>query len=874
MNKVQIARKIELREMKESSDLDALKEVPSNTSWMVNCGFLPPTTDPSIEVNPSQEDDKKKKSSEEDDEDDAPAEADVGEKEATLIDLLYHPITLRTPVQKRRQVHLLKALVQEMKLSFNKRFEEIYKLKLGEMDKIESKNERINEIVAELGTEKSFLKPRWARGEMPESVLEVTDDEMTKVPYETEAMKRKRKAEEEERKRREAEAAKDDIGGRALQDMMGGTLETKKAANPLAMELVREEWMDELTFAEMSDEQRVQLEEFEAKQKALIEEKEKQRKALELELKKLSTEIADAARLFDEKVDELHEAFLRTAKAVHTQEMYLLRMSLSVMQKAADSKKVAKIEARLATLSAQKKDMHGRCSSFRTKVDRVKDSFTQLQDADRLMERNFRREMQDKVAATLDQDTLKVLVTLYKKRNLAVREGDGEGGPDGNSQSGSFARRTSLRRSSINATQRRTMNTASFVGRTSFVGKNGEKDGKASKKAGGGSSAADGKTANPIADAMAQALVDCAKKTSAFDPYAAVDEAAERKKDSERVEAPGVLDPERDFPEGFVVDPEVTEQLSQLRIQKINSENQLSVKSRDLKEMQDQLIALETQERALEDQITELENEKSSLAERIQFYDLNLEVLVAVKQGQDEIVQDPVTTDYSDAMLLNRDVVEVTNEAIVKLGKEKVAILTKIKNFRKNINFMLWEHKFLEETANNLDEHYTDLHMLRVTKSLQSFIKGGDTANKQKIEIEKAEAKLEHMKVQHADKMHKLEKKMNKISHQTDERAAENDRLSEQIAQLKGNVEMRESIHRSRFESGDGGEEDPAQQAAQRMRTITMRRKLIDLARAQTDEIEFLRQELDRLRQRTFPSFAHSNNRVNRAGNMDEIGMY
>lgn len=411
-----------------------------------------------------------------------------------------------------------------------------------------------------------------------------------------------------------------------------------------------------------------------------------------------------------------------------------------------------------------------------------------------------------------------------------------------------------------------------MAGRASSV--RTERNGKASKKAGGGSSAADGKTANPIADAMAQALVDCAKKTSAFDPYAAVDEAAERKKDSERVEAPGVLDPDRDFPEGFVVDPEVTEQLSQLRIQKINSENQLSVKSRDLKEMQDQLIALETQERALEDQITELENEKSSLAERIQFYDLNLEVLVAVKQGQDEIVQDPVTTDYSDAMLVNRDVVEVTNEAIVKLGKEKVAILTKIKNFRKNINFMLWEHKFLEETANNLDEHYTDLHMLRVTKSLQSFIKGGDTANKQKIEIEKAEAKLEHMKVQHADKMHKLEKKMNKISHQTDERAAENDRLSEQIAQLKGNVEMRESIHRSRFESGDGGEEDPAQQAAQRMRTITMRRKLIDLARAQTDEIEFLRQELDRLRQRTFPSFAHSNNRVNRAGNMDEIGMY
>jgi len=869
MGKVQLARKIELKDMQANSDPDALKEVPSNTTWLVNCGFLPPQTDPSKGRDIPQEEVKKKSEDDDDDDDDeAPAEEAIGEKEATLIDLLYHPVMLRTPVQKRRQVHLLKSLVQEMKVSFNKRFEELYKLKIGEMDKIDSKHERINEIVSELGSEKTFEKPHWASSEQPENVLEVTEDEMTKVPYETEAMKRKRKAAEEERRRREAEAAKDDIGGRALQDMMGGTLEGKKAVNPLAMELVREEWMDELTFEEMSEEQRAELEEFEQKQKDMIEEKEKQRKALELELKQLTTQIADASRMFDEKVDELHEAYLRTAKAIHTQEIFLLKLSLSVMQKAADQKKVVKIETRLATLTAQKKEMHGRCTSFIARVNKVKDTFTQLQDSDRLMERNFRREMQDKVAATLDQDTLKVLVALYKKRQLEKSTGSGEGdeevGPDGNSQSGSFARRVSLRRSSIQ------QSTAGGRKTITDVPKGGDK--KGGKKAGGGTN--DKKNTNPIADAMAQALVESAKKTSLFDPYASVDEAAQKKKDAERVEAPGVLDPDRDFPEGFMVDPEVTEQLSQLRIQKINSENQLAVKSRELKIMQDQAVALESQEKGLEDQISDLEKERSSIAERIEFYDINLEVLVAVKQGQDEIAQDPVTTDYSDAMLVDRDVVKVTNEAIRKLGKEKVAILTKIKNFRKNINFMLWEHKFLEETANNLDEHYTDLHMLRVTKSLQSFIKDGDTANKQKAEIEKAEAKLEHMKVQHAAKMQKLEAKMNKISHQTDERTAENDRLSEQIGQLKGNVEMRESIHRSRFESGDGGEEDPAQQAAQRMRTITMRRKLIDLARAQTDEIEFLRQELDRLRQRTFPSFAHSNNRVNRAGNLDEIGLY
>lgn len=51
---------------------------------------------------------------------------------------------------------------------------------------------------------------------------------------------------------------------------------------------------------------------------------------------------------------------------------------------------------------------------------------------------------------------------------------------------------------------------------------------------------------------------------------------------------------------------------------------------------------------------------------------------------------------------------------------------------------------------------------------------------------------------------------------------------------------------------------DSQQQSAGRMKRITTRRRLVDLARAQTGEIEALKAELDRLRQRTFPSFAHA----------------
>tara|TARA_B110000305_G_C19294545_1_gene565920 strand:+ start:253 stop:600 length:348 start_codon:yes stop_codon:yes gene_type:complete len=101
------------------------------------------------------------------------------------------------------------------------------------------------------------------------------------------------------------------------------------------------------------------------------------------------------------------------------------------------------------------------------------------------------------------------------------------------------------------------------------------------------------------------------------------------------------------------------------------------------------------------------------------------------------------------------------------------------------------------------------------------------------------------------------------------ERLAENTRLEKQLKELDGNVNIREKIYSSRVESS-GGVVDSSARAGIKMKRVTMRRKLIDLARAQTDEVEFLRQELDRLRKKTFPSFA-SAAMERLGGNPDEL---
>merc|ERR1719217_785051 len=85
-------------------------------------------------------------------------------------------------------------------------------------------------------------------------------------------------------------------------------------------------------------------------------------------------------------------------------------------------------------------------------------------------------------------------------------------------------------------------------------------------------------------------------------------------------------------------------------------------------------------------------------AEQVEVW--NLELPFKLKQGQLEVEEAPVVTDYSEAVLVHRDVVSSLNTDIKKLGAERVR----------------------------------DLQLLRVTKDLQGKMKG-DTGEKQQVEV-------------------------------------------------------------------------------------------------------------------------------------------
>ena len=363
-------RVLELRQLRHAGVAGAnvwpgrRNEIPADISWVVNEGQMAPRVDVVASLKESTLSKKgggggggggeggeekkaagggkggEKEDTSLDGEEGAEEGEDGGEGEAaagvldenSLSNLLYPPTALKTPNQKRLQMALLGEYAREIRKNFNVHFDKIMSLKEEEVDKIQERTTRIKEILSELDSKEDYFQPRWDRNERPHEVLTVTDAEMSCKPYETEEMREAKRRAEEERRRREEEAKKDNIGERALNDMMYGQLEVKKE-NVMDQELLPPEWAaDAGPEEEWTAEMVKEIEEFRAAKKALEDEREKQRKALELELKKLRTEVADICKSFDEKVKDLSDIRVQVQVIVTTQELYSLRLAMGIME--------------------------------------------------------------------------------------------------------------------------------------------------------------------------------------------------------------------------------------------------------------------------------------------------------------------------------------------------------------------------------------------------------------------------------------------------------------------------------------------------------------------------------------------------------------
>jgi len=332
------------------------------------------------------------------------------------------------------------------------------------------------------------------------------------------------------------------------------------------------------------------------------------------------------------------------------------------------------------------------------------------------------------------------------------------------------------------------------------------------------------------------------------DPFKAQDEP----ETEQMVEA---LDPAIDMPEGLSFD--VWDRLVEARTVKISSEEELKAATTILNQMQEYQGMLAAEDDRLRSRIDVL---SSTLVERKDQQlkgAWNLELPFKLKQGQVEVEEAAVVTDFGGALLIHRSEVADLNKEIRKLGGEKVEILKEIRDFRKGIVQLEWENARADMEADDLVERTKEFQLLRVTKDLQDKIRGGDSVDNQQGEVAALEKKLEQLKAAHEDKVADLRRQVAKINAMIADRNNEMASLQGQIEQLEGSVLEREMIHEIQSQNSDASKD-----GFKRFEEVHMKRKLQTLVGMQTQEIGLLRDELDRLRRRTFPTFTHIDHRA------------
>ena len=345
------------------------------------------------------------------------------------------------------------------------------------------------------------------------------------------------------------------------------------------------------------------------------------------------------------------------------------------------------------------------------------------------------------------------------------------------------------------------------------------------------------------------------------DPFYGVIVQKEKNKAIKEAQIPvlNLLSLDLDCPEGFNLDQFTWAQLQELRTARILKEVESKRLELQYNDAAYKLGVLTSEDAALVSCINSLRSSRDELVSYLQTLESDVEVIVTSRQGQDEVDKDAVLTNYDEAIIIPTSIVGKFNFRVKELGAEKISVLGRKKEFRRKINTIDWDANHLSLEAKHLEEYFTDLQLMRVTRELQEVIREGADDSLAKERLDKIGSRKEFIAKDADARLGKMRKLNTDMRRQLSDRRMEIASLENKIQDLRIQVSERENVKKTR-DNARGAASNPVSRAAQKMKKVVKRRHLVDTARAQAEEIDFLRQELDRMRQKTFPSFVRRKN--------------
>jgi len=763
-------------------------------------------------------------------------------------DLLYHIFSLTVPTRQHLQIELLKSYIRDMQRGFNQHFEDLREHKQEVIDALQEKNVRLSEIVAELksDTEEGF-KVIIPDDERPESVLEVKDEEMS-VPKPITEME---KLKNEQQRNKHGKAGEPLMDG--LIAMMDGTLEPKK--EEAQGEMGRPEWMD-APLESLTEEQNKLLKEYEAKDRTRKEEREKQRKALEAEAKKVRGEMREIQDRFDERLHQLFHLKAKVDQAVFEQELIIIKLSLSLLRHEMYQNKIAVLTSKVQSIKRRKAGSFTQLNTYKREVEDVRERYDGLVAEDRGLDKAFKKDFAEYEPLT------EQLYRLFKRRSR-------KGGYETTRTDGS--RSFAVLKGLMSRSQRPSIRPPSPPpAPSSDAAPSPPPPPAPSAPTGHASSKTQRHSVRSLHQTWSEGtLVDVSMAASAVmmtvapsalvsgDPFANVTLL-----DAGQISDPTTttsqsqaslamfddrLDRDRDRPEG--IDDVGWERLVEARVRKMELEAEVKRQGAVLEGMNGQMKQLLEEDESVRNEMDRLMSQLSEANESAARHMLDIDVLFKIKQGQLEAVSGPVVMDMTDCVLVHRSIVSELNDKIKQHNAEKIQELETIKDLRKGIHMLKWENSKLDMDIEDWITRTRDLQLLRVTKSLQKVIKGGEDKRQQE-ENAMLERRLDHAKQSHEYEVRKKRDVHNKLEIMVEEKLKENNYLMEEIDKLETAVN-----ERAQLTSLQGSEAVERVLRDKKMLHIIQCRQLREQAQLQSMEMDLLNAELARIKRRTFPIF-------------------
>ncbi|XP_074140961.1 cilia- and flagella-associated protein 43-like [Sminthopsis crassicaudata] len=334
----------------------------------------------------------------------------------TNIDLLNSQLELHTREEKINQIVLLKDIIYQVKIIFNREFDATFEQKKLEIARVREKNIRIKEIIMDLDLGEEVWQPEIEDCEKPDLILTVEDNEIKVEKYLTPWQKEQAAIAAALELERLLLAQRDDSRRRALMEMMHGVLEVKKE-DILKMVIPQPSFMVSKVEEIWNDDERKQVKEYEKKVKELNEEKEKYKKSLDAELKKLQGSIEEMTQAFDDNLKKLFERKVLAEMVINQEELKIANLIFSLVLDEELNTRELGLNNFLERKQTAKKNTSKEVFVARDEVDTYRENYDNLVAEDKIIDRGFKKEFAD-----LSSHHAEFLIKLFKRRPRMAKQ--------------------------------------------------------------------------------------------------------------------------------------------------------------------------------------------------------------------------------------------------------------------------------------------------------------------------------------------------------------------------------------------------------------------------------------------------------------------